>query len=545
MRYICRKEQCYQTKMKYITKKEQRYCNLHNECSNIKTLSKAINAVRAEDKMEFEDFRKLIEEPLFYYSRKEDTLVFSGAFHDELFTDEVIEKFFDDGNDTKLIGPDDRKKLSSIWRGELQNGESVYAELPLLSANEKYETFGITGIYDEKKDAIIGVLRNLEVKKRAVTDPLTGLLNRNGLDEKAPRRLKHTSQTSWTALYLVDLDNFKEVNDTHGHLLGDELLKEVSRVLKVVFQKKSYIARVGGDEFVVLSYQHNNEKKIMDDAERVCSMLKEKLESCSYNVTLSIGVGISTHPISYSALFTQADTALFAMKSKGKNGCQLYSPELKNTKYTNFRSAKQDSKQDASNSADFRKYKMIISNAIDICNKFLSPKDTIEQISKLIVDSFGVSRVFGSCDWPDGKSIGRSYFYSKDDQTNIPPRAPLNREEFVKNYNEDGIYYCTDISTVNEPVRTELYKRNVTSFIQFLIYGEDGNFIGTVGVNCCGDKKVWLQDEIDVLSIIARLMTGPIRVLYKECMEIYREEEKVKAAFEAAERMREKSKKPL
>ena len=189
-------------------------------------LSKAINAVRAEDKMEFEDFRKLIEEPLFYYSRKEDTLVFSGAFHDELFTDEVIEKFFDDGNDTKLIGPDDRKKLSSIWRGELQNGESVYAELPLLSANEKYETFGITGIYDEKKDAIIGVLRNLEVKKRAVTDPLTGLLNRNGLDEKAPRRLKHTSQTSWTALYLVDLDNFKEVNDTHGHLLGDELLKE-------------------------------------------------------------------------------------------------------------------------------------------------------------------------------------------------------------------------------------------------------------------------------------------------------------------------------
>ena len=111
-------------------------------------LSKAINAVRAEDKMEFEDFRKLIEEPLFYYSRKEDTLVFSGAFHDELFTDEVIEKFFDDGNDTKLIDPDDRKKLSSIWRGELQNGESVYVELLLLSANENYETFGITGIDD-------------------------------------------------------------------------------------------------------------------------------------------------------------------------------------------------------------------------------------------------------------------------------------------------------------------------------------------------------------------------------------------------------------
>lgn len=504
-------------------------------------LSKVIDAVRSEDKMEFEDFRKLIEEPLFYYSRKEDTLVFSGAFQDELFTDEIIEKFFNSDNENKLINPNDREKLSSIWMGELQNGESVYAEIPLLTASEKYETFGITGIYDEDKDAIIGVLRNLEVRKRAITDPLTGLLNRNGLDEKAPKRLKHTSQTSWTALYLVDLDNFKEVNDTHGHLLGDELLKEVSRVLKSVFQKKSYIARVGGDEFVVLSYQHNNEKNIMYDAQKVCDILKEKLESCRYNVTLSIGVGISTHSISYSALFTQADTALFAMKSRGKNGCQLYSPELKNAKYTNYRNVEHDLKPVTSNVSEIRKYKVLINSAIDICNKFLSPKETIEQISKLVVDNFGVSRVFGSCDWPDGKSIGRSYFYSKDDQTNIPPRVPLNREEFVKNYNEDGIYYCTDISTVNEPVRTELYKRNVTSFIQFLIYGEEGNFIGTMGVNCSGNKKLWMQDEIDVLSIIAKLMTGPIRMLYKECIAIAKEEEKVKAAFEAAERMKEKS----
>lgn len=474
--------------------------------------------------MDFQYVRKLIEEPLFSYDRQKDTLSFTGAFENSLCTQENIVDFLYGREPLKLIEEKDREKLRRQWSAVLTEGETVFTELSLLASNQKYETFSIKGIYDASQDVIFGVLRNLEVRKRAVTDPLTGLLNRSGLDEKAPKVLNHTTRNSWTVLYLLDLDNFKEINDTRGHLLGDELLKTVAQILQEIFQEKSYIARIGGDEFVVIAYDRRKTTDIARMAEQVCTTMKTRFEEKNYGVTVSIGIGVSKRPISYSALFNQADMALFATKSDGKNGYRFYSPDLRNVKYTSNRSVNGAKNVSIVQDESFYKYHTLVNDAVDIVNRQLSPKDTIIEISRLVVESFDVSRVFGSCYMPDGLSIGRSYFYSRDNAPNIPPKLALNKVEYAKNFNEEGIFFCTDINKVNEPVRSELIYRKVESLLQFMIYDEEDNFIGTVGINNSGEKRLWMQDEIDIMQTIAKLMTGPIRALYKECEEEARQE---------------------
>ena len=153
----------------------------------------------------------------------------------------------------------------------------------------------------------------------ATHDELTGLYNRKMFEEKRTELADVDS-----ALILIDVDHFKEVNDTYGHETGDAILKKVAKAIAGSFRNEDYVCRIGGDEFAVIMVQMEPELKFVIN--RKIEMLKEKLsaEDGLPSATLSIGAAFSSDSAEISDLFRNADAALYRVKEKGRNGFAFF-----------------------------------------------------------------------------------------------------------------------------------------------------------------------------------------------------------------------------
>jgi len=145
-------------------------------------------------------------------------------------------------------------------------------------------------------------------------DYLTGTLNRRGFDdawEKLP-----ISCNGYFALYLLDVDNFKEYNDTRGHNEGDTILKEFGNELQGVLRSDDIVARLGGDEFAVLIQNMDSKEAVQKKGSMMCKKLRIQ---CSIGVTV-----FENKPPTMQALLKEADIAMYIAKKRGKNNCYLY-----------------------------------------------------------------------------------------------------------------------------------------------------------------------------------------------------------------------------
>jgi len=198
---------------------------------------------------------------------------------------------------------------------------------PLWTEEEKISHFVMVfeDVTDLKK-------RKDEMEKIALYDPLTGLesrvLFRIRLD-KAIKRAKRDNVK--TALLFVDVDNFKEVNDTSGHDAGDIVLKTISERLKTHVRKNDTIARISGDEFTVLLSDVNS----YDDASKIASSIVESfqspvhLENTETFVTVSIGISITPgDSVNMDELIKNADLAMYKAKQEGRNNFQFFCQDM-------------------------------------------------------------------------------------------------------------------------------------------------------------------------------------------------------------------------
>ena len=156
---------------------------------------------------------------------------------------------------------------------------------------------------------------------KATHDPLTGIMNRSAF-ESLKDFLKQSPKPM--ALLLLDIDKFKDINDTYGHETGDKVLKKVGHLLNSFFRSDDYAARIGGDEFIVLlnDFDDNNRKIIRHKLNLISKELQDTRDGLPL-VTLSVGVAFSKQGYS-DEFFNQADTALYAVKEAGRNGMKFY-----------------------------------------------------------------------------------------------------------------------------------------------------------------------------------------------------------------------------
>ncbi len=157
---------------------------------------------------------------------------------------------------------------------------------------------------------VFGIVHFLDVYKKASVDRLTNLLNRQGCAKK----LKTISNYS---LLVIDIDYFKKVNDTYGHDIGDEVLKEVANILKNSLRKSDIICRWGGEEFIVILPNTS-----LEMAYEIGERLRKNIENCKnfpYDLKVTISVGVASSKGDFQQTFKSADENLYLAKKSGRN----------------------------------------------------------------------------------------------------------------------------------------------------------------------------------------------------------------------------------
>ncbi|MFR0693182.1 GGDEF domain-containing protein [Enterobacterales bacterium AE_CKDN230030158-1A_HGKHYDSX7] len=168
--------------------------------------------------------------------------------------------------------------------------------------------------------------REKRIARLAARDPLTALYNRRALEVRAPRLLEEVCAERPGALLLIDIDNFKLVNDLHGHTAGDRLLVALSELIRAALPERALAARLGGDEFVVLLGNLSG-----PSVETLGGHLREQFQAIAAQnfatpeaVTLSIGASLFDQPpTSLAALIEQGDAALYASKRGGRDSIRV------------------------------------------------------------------------------------------------------------------------------------------------------------------------------------------------------------------------------
>lgn len=183
----------------------------------------------------------------------------------------------------------------------------------------------ITDLWNEEQARIAKLQHALEM---AYTDLLTKVLNKQGFTSKAEqylhqlKELNHSKVDSSTAILFIDLDNFKPVNDTYGHQVGDKVLQGVARILRELAQPEDIIGRFGGDEFVLLIKQVRNLKSLTELAQKIVEAMGTLDYEGKDDVVISCSLGAALAPqdgTDLSKLISVADQRLYEAKHRGKN----------------------------------------------------------------------------------------------------------------------------------------------------------------------------------------------------------------------------------
>jgi diguanylate cyclase (GGDEF)-like protein len=213
------------------------------------------------------------------------------------------------------------KKIPVVVNIKLDENQIAYWSLFDCASRDK--------LYQE----LIQAKELLEVKSEqllemATVDSLTGLLNRRELDNRASKALSQARRSKVSAAVIViDIDNFKKINDTYGHSFGDETLKHLGKILLSRQREHDVVARFGGEEFVLILLDIDKKNALKFSESLRVTIEETKINGI--NITVSIGISMNNknnnnNKNQFEVLFKEADTALFKAKNSGRNKTILF-----------------------------------------------------------------------------------------------------------------------------------------------------------------------------------------------------------------------------
>lgn len=247
--------------------------------------------------------------------------------------------------ESKLFGFDDKKRafykklLTSLneddhWRGEelieAKNGEEFHVLVNInVSRNETTGTLHYVCIFT---DITAQKTAEKELRYLANYDHLTDLPNRSLLLERIKHAMDYSKRISQSiALFFIDLDRFKQVNDSLGHDVGDLLLQEITLRLKKVLRVDDTVARLGGDEFVILLESYSSNAHLGKIAQKIINIVGEPLKLNENVVSVGASIGIALYPddaANSDELLKNADVAMYHAKQLGRNTFQFFTPRM-------------------------------------------------------------------------------------------------------------------------------------------------------------------------------------------------------------------------
>jgi len=225
----------------------------------------------------------------------------------------------------------DRKEgIRSVLRNKRKNGEVFWNDLRIDPvSNIDGEVTHFVAVINDITEA-----RHYERRLHHLAhhDPLTGLANRTLLQDQLKGAIEVALANGVLgALAFLDLDNFKHINDNFGHEAGDAVLQEIATRLKANMREHDTVARVGGDEFVLVIKDQPSPEHVADLVERIRRSVREPIVVGSQEIVPGTSIGVALFPLdgdNVDRIMRAADAAMYHAKTLGKNNCQFYSSEL-------------------------------------------------------------------------------------------------------------------------------------------------------------------------------------------------------------------------
>ncbi len=218
-------------------------------------------------------------------------------------------------------------ELKKEFSAKMSNGEERWLRSVITIRQDKYtgDVFALITVTDDVHEAKV---KEIELADTAQRDPLVGAYNKKATQDIIDSLLENEIGG---AMLMIDLDNFKAINDNYGHVYGDEVLKEVHKKMQINVRSDDIIGRIGGDEFIVFLKHIDNIKEITKKASIICNSINKVYSKDGLDIEISSSVGIvlaPKHGDNFKELYHNADLAMYARKKASKNGYMLFDENI-------------------------------------------------------------------------------------------------------------------------------------------------------------------------------------------------------------------------
>ena len=209
----------------------------------------------------------------------------------------------------------------NVFRGTVinkkKNGDLFYENKTITPLRDDKDN--ILGFVSSGKDVTLEMMMQQEMEHIASTDKLTGVYNRHKFEELFVLEVERSRRFMLPlSLILIDIDDFKSINDTYGHDIGDQILKEIANVLQENIRKVDILSRWGGEEFLILT-PNTGHANVQELAEKLRLTIENHHFSEVENITISLGISTLKEVDTFTELFKRADQGLYYAKEQGKN----------------------------------------------------------------------------------------------------------------------------------------------------------------------------------------------------------------------------------
>lgn len=479
----------------------------------------------AEMKAMLEEQKYLIisdisEELPYEYDIADDVITFAEKFTHIFEGEAIIENPATNMVSSGLVSYDTKEAIEELFALAKTGIEYHSTEFKLNTKNGGFQWYFSTfsTIYDEDGTPIrvVGLLRNIHSQKveqqklltKAETDQMTGLLNKATTEAKIQKSLRELDGNTYSVFMLVDIDDFKKVNDTFGHLIGDEVIVSIADALKKYTTGANDLAgRLGGDEFCVYFADLLDTQVAIEKASLIAEDLRQKYPGSvdSPRVTLSIGIASSNEQIPYAVLLENADRAVYQAKLNGKNCYYCYEENMERGKYENARTSP-TAKSDSDDT-------QLINELLPMLFSSANTYSSIEKAISLIGKSFDIDKI---CIWEyeyNKKFVDCTHQWCRDGVKNdkqIKQHTPAAILEELNSMATDGIVYSSDTSLIKlnassmNPL-SEGIKRLIQSSITI-----NSKTVGYISFYSMDSTKNWSTANLNSFKLLFKILAEAV-----------------------------------
>lgn len=391
---------------------------------------------------------------------------------------------------------------------------TVKLNCSICTKGEMDETLRISGVLyngSDNEKVIIGRIAQESVSAHAVNavqlmdelqyDSLTGVYNKKTITDAAIRLLKEETRNKIT-IVVLDVDHFKNVNDTYGHLYGDKVLARVGQKLKEVVGEDGIVGRIGGDEFMLVLNGINDDQMLRSVLRAVRTQVKWEFaeDFADFSITCSIGAAICpNNGHEFEDLFQKADYCLYVAKEKGRDRYVFFRDEIHRQSYEASVTQKETNKQ--LNTREIKE--------LSYMRKFMS--EALVNKNKAVrevLDHMCMAYNLENINIYYGKNMDRVYTVGKvlNDSDNA---FFVNSREYKELLNGGTYFKVGFIGKISNqyPEFCEcMGRRSVSSTLQCII-GSPDDIKGVITFNRCKESAQWADYEVDCAVIFASFIT--------------------------------------